>query len=154
MVECAAIRCFDSNLWNYGHLCELLCLDAGFSLEETIPSVCIVSLLDCSTSSRLVFQDCFLFWSTHPRAYLSGSICACTKRSECTYPGEFSVSTDVFWGEIKTETEVFWKAPDCCASERVIFSSSPILLKMCEWELYQHLQHTRKSEEKVKMFHK
>lgn len=98
-------RCFNSNLWNYGHLCVCVCA----LLRDLVPSVCIVSLLDCSASSKLVLWDCFNVEHTHPHMHTCENSCSCEQtQPHITVVWRFLVSTDVC-REHKKETPRMFK---------------------------------------------
>ncbi len=60
-------------------VCVCMCLFVCVLLGEMAPSVCIVSLLDCSASGKLVFRDYFILEHTPTHAYLRGSMCVHTQ---------------------------------------------------------------------------
>ena len=124
MGERGASRCFDSNLWNYGHLCVYVCVSVFVCvcvfvcvlLGEMAPSACIVSLLDCSASSKLVFWDCFILEHTPTHAYLLGSTHTHTHRHTMRTEWHILVGTVMHrcvFGKVECKYRTYERSSDC-----------------------------------------
>lgn len=145
MVECAAIRSFDRNLWN----CVWVVV-SGYGLETT-PSVCIVSFLDCSTSSRLVFQDCFYF-SVHTHMHTCQEAFVYAQRDLSAHILVGSVWAQMCFGGKLKQRQKSTERPLIAVLQKELSFLFPILLKICRWkELPQHL-HTDTHKKKWSCF--